>query len=124
MIYSFVFLGEFGYELFNWQGVIRKWAQQNKKKDDKPSDIEGFDPQTAMDIKKLKAKYPHADNIMSALMAQTSQTLKNQYKGDQRRDEQDKKQVEQDKKHNTRFRELEQRIWNIVMKNDLKEGKK
>ena len=77
-----------------------------------------------MDIKKLKAKYPHADNIMSALMAQTSQTLQNQYKGDQRRDEQDKKQVEQDKKHNTRFRELEQRIWNIVMKNNLKEGKK
>ena len=97
---------------------------ENKKKDDKPSDIEGFDPQTAMDIKKLKAKYPHADNIMSALMAQTSQTLQNQYKGDQRRDEQDKKQVEQDKKHNTRFRELEQRIWNIVMKNNLKEGKK
>ena len=99
-------------------------VSENKKKDDKPGDIEGFDPQTAMDIKKLKAKYPHADNIMSALMAQTSQTLKNQYKGDQRRDEQDKKQVEQDKKHNTRFRELEQRIWNIVMKNDLKEGKK
>jgi len=97
---------------------------EDKKKDDKPNDIEGFDPQTAMDIKKLKAKYPHADNIMSALMAQTSQTLQNQYKGDQRRDEQDKKQVEQDKKHNTRFRELEQRIWNIVMKNDLKEGKK
>ena len=99
-------------------------VSENKKKDDKPSDIEGFDPQTAMDIKKLKAKYPHADNIMSALMAQTSQTLQNQYKGDQRRDEQDKKQVEQDKKHNTRFRELEQRIWNIVMKNNLKEGKK
>jgi len=106
-------------------------VSENKKRDDKPSDIEGFDPQTAMDIKKLKARYPHADNIMSALMAQTSQTLKNQYKSDQRRDEQDKKQdehdkkqIEQDKKHNTRFRELEQRIWNIVMKNDLKEGKK
>ena len=93
-------------------------------KDNKPSDIECFDPQTAMAVKQLKAKYPHADNIMSALMAQTNQTLQNQYKGDQRRDEQDKKQVEQDKKHNTRFRELEQRIWNIVMKNDLKEGKK
>tara|TARA_R110001592_G_scaffold361664_1_gene673010 strand:- start:274 stop:1254 length:981 start_codon:yes stop_codon:yes gene_type:complete len=35
MNYVFTFIGEFGYELFNWQGVIRKWAQQNKKKDDK-----------------------------------------------------------------------------------------
>ena len=77
-----------------------------------------------MDIKKLKAKYPHADNIMSALMAQTTQTLKNQYKGDKRRDEQDKKQDEQDKKHNKRFQELEQKLFNIVQKNKLKEGKK
>jgi len=99
-------------------------VSENKKKDDKPSDIEGFDPQTAMDIKKLKAKYPHADNIMSALMAQTTQTLKNQYKGDKRRDEQDKKQDEQDKKHNKRFQELEQKLFNIVQKNKLKEGKK
>ncbi|MCE9611224.1 MAG: hypothetical protein K8R23_13595 [Chthoniobacter sp.] len=26
--YVFVFLGEFGYELFNWQGVVRKFASQ------------------------------------------------------------------------------------------------
>jgi hypothetical protein len=26
--YVFIFLGEFGYELLNWQGVIRKFAQQ------------------------------------------------------------------------------------------------
>jgi hypothetical protein len=26
--YVFAFLGEFGYELFNWQGVVRKFAQQ------------------------------------------------------------------------------------------------
>jgi|GEM_PF-1902659 len=26
MIYIFVFLGEFGFELFNWQGVVRKFA--------------------------------------------------------------------------------------------------
>ncbi len=35
MIYSFVFIGEFGYEMFNWQGVIRKWAKENKKPNDK-----------------------------------------------------------------------------------------
>lgn len=99
-------------------------VSENKKKDDKPSDIEGFDPQTAMDIKKLKAKYPHADNIMSALMAQTTQTLQNQYKSDKRRDEQDRKQDEQDKKHNDRFHKLEQTLFNIVKKNNLKENKK
>jgi hypothetical protein len=26
MIYAFCFLGEFGYELFNWQGVVRKFT--------------------------------------------------------------------------------------------------
>ena len=26
MNYIFVFLGEFGYELLNWQGAIRKFA--------------------------------------------------------------------------------------------------
>ena len=35
MNYVFTFIGEFGYELFNWQGVIRKWAQENKKPEDK-----------------------------------------------------------------------------------------
>ena len=35
MNYIFTFIGEFGYELFNWQGVIRKWAQENKKPEDK-----------------------------------------------------------------------------------------
>lgn len=94
------------------------------KEGEKPSDIEGFDPQTAMQIKQLKAKYPHAENIMSALMAQTTQTLTNQYKSDQKRDEQNKKQDEQDKKHNDRFHKLEQKLWNIVSKNNLKEGKK
>jgi len=35
MNYAFVFTGEFGYELFNWQGVVRKWIQENKTLDDK-----------------------------------------------------------------------------------------
>lgn len=33
MIYVFVFLGEFGYELFNWQGVIRKFSNTISKED-------------------------------------------------------------------------------------------
>ena len=27
--YVFIFLGEFGYELFNWQGVVRRFSEQN-----------------------------------------------------------------------------------------------
>ncbi len=33
MIYIFVFLGEFGYELLNWQGVIRKFSETINKND-------------------------------------------------------------------------------------------
>ena len=35
MIYVFTFIGEFGYELINWQGTLRKWAKENKKEGDK-----------------------------------------------------------------------------------------
>tara|TARA_B100000287_G_C20674248_1_gene794630 strand:+ start:1289 stop:2257 length:969 start_codon:yes stop_codon:yes gene_type:complete len=35
MYYVFTFIGEFGYELLNWQGTIRKWVKENKKKEDK-----------------------------------------------------------------------------------------
>ncbi len=35
MNYIFAFIGEFGYELFNWQGVVRKWANNYKKDNDK-----------------------------------------------------------------------------------------
>ena len=33
MIYIFVFLGEFGYELLNWQGVIRKFSDTLREND-------------------------------------------------------------------------------------------
>ena len=35
MIYVFSFLGEFGYEVMNWQGTIRKWASLYKQPEDK-----------------------------------------------------------------------------------------
>lgn len=112
-------------------GLAEDKKQEDKKqedipkdnKSDKPDDIAGFDPQTAMAVKQLRAKYPHADNIMSALMAQTNQTLQNQYKGDQRRDEQDKKQVETDKEHSKKFLDMEMKLLNLIKKNNLKEGK-
>jgi hypothetical protein len=97
-------------------------AKDDKAKDNTPNDIEGFDPQTAMAIKQLKAKYPHADNIMSALMSQTSQTLQNQFKGDKRRDAQDKKQDELDKEHNEKFLDMEMRLVNLIKNNNLKEN--
>ena len=34
MIYVFTFIGEFGYELLNWQGTLRKWVRENKKEGD------------------------------------------------------------------------------------------
>ena len=35
MNYVFTFIGEFGYELLNWQGAIRKWVNLYKKDIDK-----------------------------------------------------------------------------------------
>ena len=35
MTYVFTFLGEFGYELLNWQGTIRKWSKLHKQPEDK-----------------------------------------------------------------------------------------
>jgi len=33
MIYVFTFIGEFGYELLNWQGTLRKWVKNKKDND-------------------------------------------------------------------------------------------
>tara|TARA_R110000851_G_scaffold326303_2_gene494854 strand:- start:2918 stop:3937 length:1020 start_codon:yes stop_codon:yes gene_type:complete len=34
MTYVFIFTGEFGYELLNWNGVVRKWCSENKNDND------------------------------------------------------------------------------------------
>ena len=34
MTYVFIFTGEFGYEILNWNGTVRKWVQDNKKEGD------------------------------------------------------------------------------------------
>ena len=52
------------------------------KNKDKPEDIEGIDPATQMAVKKLQAKYPHADNVMSAMLAATQEIEKMQDKAD------------------------------------------
>lgn len=51
MIYAFVFLGEFGYELFNWQGLVRKF-----KTTCSPADKIVIGGRPGMDI-----WYPYAD---------------------------------------------------------------
>lgn len=51
MNYVFVFLGEFGYELFNWQGLVRKFKTVCD-----PDDIIIIGGRTGMDI-----WYPYAD---------------------------------------------------------------
>ena len=35
MNYVFTYIGEFGYELFQWQGNIRKWSKEHKQQGDK-----------------------------------------------------------------------------------------
>lgn len=76
------------------------------KKSDKADDMAGFDPATAMAVKKLQAKYPHAENIMSAMMASTQDTLALQHT--------------MDKKHNRKFQELEKKLLDLIKKNNLK----
>ena len=51
MNYAFVFLGEFGYELFNWQGLVRKFKSVCD-----PEDIIIIGGRTGMDI-----WYPYTD---------------------------------------------------------------
>ncbi len=99
------------------ESLIDKKLKEVDKDGDGKDDLAGFDAKTTYALKALQAKYPHADNLMSAMMAQTEQTLQNQYKGDMKRDE-------LDKKHNDRFHELEKKLINIIKKNELKEGKK
>jgi hypothetical protein len=77
-------------------------------------DLKGFDAKTQYALKALQAKYPHADNLMSALMAQTEKTLEMQRVSD-------KQQDEQDKRHNNRFQELEKKLINVIKKNKLTE---
>ena len=84
------------------------------KKNDKSNDIEGIDPATQMAVKKLQAKYPHADNVMSAMLAATQEIDKLQNKAD-------KKLSDADKKHNRKFQELEKRLHTLIKKNNLKE---
>ncbi len=83
------------------------------KKKDKPEDIEGIDPATQMAVKKLQAKYPHADNVMSAMLAATQEI-------DKMQDKADRKLSDADTRHNRKFQELEKKLLDLIKKNNLK----
>ena len=69
MIYVFTFLGEFGYELFNWQGLVRKF-KSTCSADDK---IVGGG-RTGMDI-----WYPYADAFVDISDERPRQRHDDQY---------------------------------------------
>ncbi len=81
---------------------------------DGKEDLKGFDASTTYSLKALQAKYPHADNLMSALMSQSEETNKRQDDGDKKRDE-------LDKLHNKNIDTIEQKLHDVIKKNDLKE---
>ena len=69
--------------------------------------LSGFDPKTQYAIQKLRARYPHADDLLSALLADVE---KNEKDGDMA-----------DKEHMKLIKGVEQRLIDIINKNDLKE---
>jgi hypothetical protein len=77
-------------------------------KDEEPK-LKGFDAKTQYAIQKLKARYPHADDLLSALLADVD---KNELDGDQADAQHDKA----DKDIIMRLTDLEKRLDNIENK--------
>ena len=76
---------------------------------DKDEDLlKGFDPKTVYAIKKLQAKYPHAKDVLSALLADVE---KNELDGDNA-----------DAEHMKQIKRIEQKLHDIIKKNDLNEN--
>jgi len=79
-------------------------AEKSNEEDDV---LKGFDPKTAYAIKKLQAKYPHADNILSALLADVE---KNELDSDTA-----------DHEIEDRITDLEKKVEDLLSKGELKE---
>ena len=69
--------------------------------------LKGFDPRTAYAIKRLQAKYPHAQDLLSALL------------GDVEKNEKDSDTA--DESHEKRIADLEKKFADLIKKNELKE---
>ena len=76
----------------------------------KEEPLTGFDPKTVYAIKKLQARYPHAKDVLSALLADVE---KNELDGDNA-----------DTENKRLIKKLEQKLLDIIKKNDLKESVK
>ena len=72
--------------------------------------LSGFDPKTQYSIQRLKARYPHAEDLLSALLADVD---KNEQDGDMA-----------DKEHMKQIKRIEQKLIDVIKKNDLKESVK
>jgi hypothetical protein len=94
--------------------VVGESIKEADKDGDGKEDLKGFDAKTSYSLKALQAKYPHAENLMSALMAQSEETNKRQDDGDKKRDV-------LDKLHNKNIDTIEQKLHDVIKKNDLKE---
>jgi len=66
MIYVFTFIGEFGYELLNWQGTLRKWVKENKKEGDEI---------VVCSRKGLDLMYEYADNYLDISQLKSIQNV-------------------------------------------------
>lgn len=69
--------------------------------------IKGFDPKTQYAVKKLMARYPQSTDLISALLADVEQ---NEIDGDHA-----------DTEHMKQIKRIEQKVHDIISKNDLKE---
>lgn len=95
--------------------IATKRAKGESIEEDKPEELlKGFDPKTARALVKLKTKYPQADNVLSALLADVE---KNEVDGDIADADQDNKIEKQNKK----IADLEKQISDL--KNQLMKGK-
>lgn len=72
------------------------------------NDFKAFDPETAAELVKLKQRYPHADNLISALLKDVA---KNERDAD-----------EMDNRHSDDIKHLKQQIKDLIDKNDLEEA--
>ena len=56
---------------------LSKMDEKEQPKKEKPEDmLKGFDPKTARALMQLKTKYPQADNVLSALLADVEKNEK------------------------------------------------
>ena len=97
--------------------IRSKIKSEGISEDDKEdnNDLKGFDAKTEYALKKLQAKYPHSDNLMSALM---SELEKAQMQGKSN----DAESSMNDNEHDSRIDAVQDKLNSVIAKNNLKEN--